>query len=147
MSDDETDEGLLALLRNALGRGPAKAHSHDTIPVLKDAEFICDNSVDVAIDYRDTKVAAATIWSAMQKRGYSTKTWSMHDLHPKTKNRETVNFIFTMDLLNYCFWSESISEPAFEVEYRGQRWTGYWGLVAALQRALDEGTPSPPRFE
>ena len=53
-----------------------------------------------------TKAAAAMIYEQMQKKEYSTKTWSAHELHPKAKDESTVAFIFTMDLLNFSFWSE-----------------------------------------
>jgi len=140
MSAEEVDHELLALLRKSLGLGNDRTCGAE-IRVLQDAEFIYSNSIDVAIDYRGTKAAAATIWSAMQEQEFSLKTWSMHELHPKTKDEATVNFIFTMDLLNFCFWPEESSGQGFAVEYRGRRWTGYWSLVAVLQRALDEGTP------
>ena len=140
MSDDEADLELLALLRKSLGLDSQDCASTTELPVLKDAEFIYDNSIDVAIDYAGTKAAAATIWSSMQKKGYSRETWSEHDLHPKTKDESTANFIFTMDLLNFCFWPEGSFEIGYTVNYRGERWTGYWSLVAALQRALDDGT-------
>lgn len=45
-----------------------------------------------------------------------------------------------MDLLNFSFWSEKNEDERFAVEYEGQKWTGYNSLVAALQRALDEGS-------
>lgn len=138
MSDEEVDHELLALLRKSLGLDDDRTCGAET-RVLQDAEFIYNNSIDVAIDYRGTKAAAATIWSAMEKQGFSLKTWSLHELHPKTKDEATVNFIFTMDLLNFCFWPEESSGQGFAVEYHGQRWTGYWSLVAVLQRALDEG--------
>jgi len=139
MSDDEVDHELLALLRQSLGgvRNPSTAPPETR--VLESAEFIYDNSIDVALDMRGTRAAAELIWTQMQQREYSTKTWAQHELHPKTKDEETVNFIFTMDLLNFCFWSEKGEEDRFAVEYKGKRWTGYWSLVAALQRAIDEG--------
>ena len=61
-------------------------------------------------------------------------------------------FIFTMDLLNYCFWSDHDDDDGkgkrsgFRVEYAGKRWSGYWSLVAALRRALDEGTSFDKRL-
>ena len=85
--------------------------------------------------------AADGIYAAMQARAYSTETWTAHALHPQEKNAATADFIFTMDLLNFCFWSELGAAERFTVEYRGERWTGYWSLVALLQRALDEGIP------
>lgn len=139
MSDDEADPELLALLRQSLGLGPGTSTAPPTTGVLKSAEYIYDNSIDVAISTAGTKAAAETIWLLTQQKSYSTQTWAEHELHPQTKDEATVNFIFTMNLLNFSFWSELPTEDRFAVEYKDRRWTGYWSLVAALQRALDEG--------
>lgn len=142
MSDDEVDEELLALLRDHLGLNGRSSIVSSETKVLRDAEYICDNAIDVAIDSSGTKAAASMIWAAMQEQGYSsTDVWSNHELHPKSKDEATVNFIFTMDILNFCFWPDGFSEQAYTVKYRGTSWTGYWSLVAALQRAIDEGIP------
>ncbi|KAJ4315161.1 hypothetical protein N0V94_006101 [Neodidymelliopsis sp. IMI 364377] len=146
MSDDEADHELLDLLRKRFGIGAQDDGPPET-KVLESAEFIYDNSIDVALDMRSTKVAAQLVLDEMNKRAYSTKTWSSHELHPKAKDESTVNFIFTMDLLNFSFWSEKNEEDRFAVEYKEKRWTGYWGLVAMLQRALDEDIPiTSPEF-
>ena len=139
MSDDEADPELLALLRQSLGLGPGSAAAPLDTGVRKSAEFIYDNAIDVSISSPGTKAAAETIWKLMKERDYSTRTWSEHELHPKVKNESSVNFIFMMNLLNFSFWSTKPEDRRFAVEYRGQRWTGYWSLVAALQRGLDEG--------
>ncbi|KAF2261928.1 hypothetical protein CC78DRAFT_535264 [Lojkania enalia] len=147
MSDDEVDHELLDLLRQKFGLGPGDASAPPETRVLENAQFIYDNSIDVALDMRHTKLAAVEILKQMQEREYSTKTWAEHPLHPKAKDESTLNFIFTMDLLNFSFWSEKSEEERFAVCYRGTRWTGYWSLVAALQRALDEGIPiTTPSF-
>lgn len=146
MSDDEVDHELLDLLRKSLGLGADKSSVPET-KVLRDAEYIYDNSIDVALDMRHTKLAAIAILEEMQKRDYSTKAWSEHELHPKTKDENTVNFIFLMDLLNFSFWSEKPEEERFAVSYREKKWTGYWSLVAAIQRALDDEIPiTDPSF-
>jgi hypothetical protein len=140
MSDDEVDHELIELLRQSLLGSESKSDpiTSDT-KVLRHAEFIYDNSIDVNIDARNTKAAAQLIYSQMKLRNYSTETWSEHELHPKSKDEATLNFIFVMDLLNFSFWSEKSEEDRFAVEYRGKTWTGYWSLVACLQRALNEG--------
>lgn len=138
MSDDEADPELLALLREAL-RGKPNTPAAADAKVLASAEYIYNNSIDVAIDMRSTKTTASMILEQMQKKEYSTKTWASHDLHPKSRDESTVAFIFTMDLLNFSFWSEKDEDERFAIEYKGKKWTGYWSLVAALQRALDEG--------
>ena len=146
MSDDEVDQELLALLRQSLGLTSKSVSTPPETRVLQDAEYVYNNSIDVAIDSFGTKAAALNIWNMMQEKGYSRKTWSTHELHPKTKDESTVNFIFTMDLLNYCFWSDKTTAERFTIDYHGTRWTGYWSLVAALQRALEEGPDSSPHL-
>jgi hypothetical protein len=92
-----------------------------------------------------TRDAASHLYKAMCERKYSTHTWSEHELHPKlgvdVDEIGLVNFIFTMDLLNFSFWSQNSAEERYQVEYRSKRWTGYNSLVACLRRALDEGIP------
>lgn len=139
MSDDEADPELLALLRQSLGLGPGSASAPPNTRVLESAEYIYDNAIDVSIVSGSTKAAAASLWKMMQDRDISTKTWSEHQLHPQAKDGSTLDFIFTMDLLNFSFWSESSEEARFQIEYKDKRWTGYWSLVAILQRALEEG--------
>ena len=146
MSDDEVDLELLDLLRKRFGIG-VKDEGPPETKVLEHAQFVYDNSVDVALDMRSTKVAAQAVLAEMEKRNYSTKTWSEHELHPQTKDESTVNFIFTMDLLNFSFWSEKTEQDRFAVVYKGKRLTGYFSLVALLQRALEQDIPiTSPAF-
>ncbi|KAK5651210.1 hypothetical protein OQA88_12717 [Cercophora sp. LCS_1] len=140
MSDDEPDLELLALLRQHL-QGKLNISEEPETGVLESAEYVYDNSIDVALDMRSCKNAAAAIHSQMQQKEYTPATWSSHELHPKTKDDATVAFIFTMDLLNFSFWSEKDEAQRFAISYRDKRWTGYWSLVATIQRALDEGVP------
>lgn len=138
MSDSEPDTELLDFLRQHY----AKTHAASEIPetqVLEGAEYVYDNSIDVALDSQSCRAAAAMIYDQMQKKEYSNKTWSSHELHPTAKDQSTVAFIFTMDLLNFSFWSEKAEDERFAVEYKGKKYTGYLSLVAALQRAIEEG--------
>ena len=140
MPDDEVDEELIALLRQSLGLHTNGFPRPAETRVLQDAEYIYNNSIDVALDSRGCKAAASKIWTLMQERKYSFSTWSEHDLHPKSKDVTAVDFIFAMDLLNFSFWSDKpTSDEIFAIDFRGKSWTGYWSLVAALQRALEEG--------
>ncbi|KAH6851089.1 hypothetical protein B0I37DRAFT_128146 [Chaetomium sp. MPI-CAGE-AT-0009] len=143
MSDDEPDLELLALPRQHL-QGKLNLNDEPETGVLEGAEYVYDNSIDVALDMRSCKNAAAVIYGQMQQKQYSPADWSSHELHPNRfdmGDEDTVAFIFTMDLLNFSFWSEKPKTERFAIEYRGKRWTGYWSLVAALQRALEEGIP------
>lgn len=149
MSDSEPDEELLSILRQSLGfNGESFPSKIIDTKVLKDAEYVYDHSIDVALDTHGTKAAAITIGKLMQEKDYTFKTWSEHTLHPKTKDESTANFIFLMDLLNFCFWSDTPDpEKCFSIEYHGQKFTGYWSLVAAIHRALEEDFPiTTPSF-
>ncbi len=138
MSDDEADAELLALLREHL-RGKLTLNDEPETGVLDGAEYVYDNSIDVALDMRSTKNAAAAVYNQMQQKNYSAASWAEHELHPKAQDEATVAFVFAMDLLNFSFWSELSDDKRFAVSYRDKTWTGYWSLVASLQRALDEG--------
>ncbi|RYP90326.1 hypothetical protein DL770_003549 [Monosporascus sp. CRB-9-2] len=140
MSDDEADPELLALLRQHLEGKPNLSKEPET-GVLEGVEYVYDNSIDVAVDMRATKNAAATIYEQMQQKGFSTANWADHEMHPKAKDESTVAFIFTMDLLNFSFWSLLPEDERYAVLYRDKRWTGYGSLVASLQRALEEDIP------
>ncbi|KAI0017741.1 hypothetical protein F4780DRAFT_754221 [Xylariomycetidae sp. FL0641] len=140
MSDDEADPELLALLRQHL-QGKLNLNEDPETGVLEGAEHVSDDSIDVALNMRATKNAAAIIYEQMQKKQFSTADWSEHELHPKAKDAATVAFIFTMDLLNFSFWSLRPEEERFAIMYKDKKWTGYWSLVAALQRALEEDIP------
>jgi hypothetical protein len=138
MSDDEADPELLELLRQHL-RGKLTIDDEPETGVLEDAEYVYDNSIDVAIDMAATKAAAAGIAAQMEQKKYSTASWAEHELHPKSKDESTVAFIFTMDILNFSFWSDRPVDERYAVSYKDKTWTGYWSMVACLQRALDEG--------
>lgn len=73
--------------------------------VLRDADFIYSNSIDVLIDMHGTKAAAAAIYSNMRERNYSPAAWRQHELHPRAEEGfselDIVNFVFTMDILNF----------------------------------------------
>lgn len=49
----------------------------------------------------------------------------------------TANYILVLDSVNFCFWGET----RWEIEYHGQKLSGYWALAASLKRAVEEGVP------
>jgi hypothetical protein len=136
---DDVDHDLLEFMREAMGFNLGAIKAPTSTRVLESAQYIFDNSIDVALDRDSVIKAADIIYSAIKAKSYSTQTWSEHDLHPKAKDEETLNFIFTMDLLNFSFWSDEREDTRFSVVYEGKKWTGYWSLVALMQRALAEG--------
>ena len=88
-----------------------------SIGVLKDAEYIYANAIDVLIDMNGTKTAASALYSSMQERQYSTEVWSTHDLHPNQQDF-AVN-----DIVNFVFVSLLSSGPHVEDTVISHRWT------------------------
>lgn len=82
---------------------------------------------------------------------YAPRTWRTHSLHispadpydvSDPMNKSILNWIFLISALNFSFWSENEGQPdCYGVEWqdgwdstRRKVWTGYWSLVAALNR-------------
>ncbi len=63
-----------------------------------------------------------------------------HPCHFFDGTEETVRWIFTLDLLNHCFWPDP-GEPVWTVRYGNEDRSGYWGVAAALKRAIEAGVP------
>jgi hypothetical protein len=76
--------------------------------VLSSAEFIHNNSSQVAINLPEIKHVSEWIRDQMMLQQYDKKKWSAHELHPVVKlgeEEKVVNWIFTVDLLNFSFWT------------------------------------------
>lgn len=64
------------------------------------------------------------------------------DHHFRDGTWHTAGWVMALDALNFCFWSvDPDPRQRWRVEYRGKLHDGYWALVAALRRAVDEGHP------
>ncbi|MHC1726373.1 MAG: queuosine salvage family protein [Syntrophobacteraceae bacterium] len=69
-----------------------------------------------------------------------------HPCHFFNDGAETVRWIFTLDVLNHCFWPDP-GEQVWTVHYGGSPWSGYWGLAASLKRAIEMELPiTAPHF-
>lgn len=125
-----------------------------TTGVISSAEYIAKNSTEVFVSEKGCKQAANSIYESMKLQQYSTETWASHPLNPKEKTKETVDWIFMVDLLNFSFWSDYDDSDSghprsqrYSVKYNDELYTGYWSLVAAINKALDAGIPiTSPKY-
>lgn len=141
MSLEQQSLDLLEAFKARFGLDDSAPQKEDT-KVLSSCQFVAHNSIDVFIDRAGTQAAASRILAQIKDKPLSAAAWSAHELHPSPAEfgeQGCVRFLFAMDLLNFSFWSARPDAERFAVEYRGKRWTGYWSLVAALRRALEEG--------
>ncbi|PRT55781.1 hypothetical protein B9G98_03401 [Wickerhamiella sorbophila] len=118
--------------------------------VRSSAIFIAQNAQYVSVDPAACREVAAGIYDQIQRQKYSTQTWATHELNQRCKLLDTegqVDWVFTVDTLNFSFWSDRETSERYTVEYNGKKYTGYWSLCAAINRALDEGIPvTTPAF-
>ncbi|XP_013412543.1 queuosine salvage protein-like isoform X1 [Lingula anatina] len=103
-------------------------------------KLIAQHSKDVSINTEGVKKLAAMLLEKAKKREFFIGSWRDHTLNPKTSDEKAINWIFLCDTLNFSFWSKDENNK-FMVRYKGKEYTGYWSLCAAINRAIDEGTP------
>ncbi|KAI0765687.1 hypothetical protein BD413DRAFT_494657 [Trametes elegans] len=144
--------------------GPREAFAEGINPVLETSKWVVKDIGLVGLNEGGILSAAKYIHSQMQRESYTPRTWRTHPLHlcpaepfawddPST--RACLDWIFLISSLNFSFWSELEGQPGrYGVEWR-EGWdserivvhTGYWSLVAAVDRALEEGIPiTDPTF-
>ncbi|KAF8630944.1 hypothetical protein AX17_005301 [Amanita inopinata Kibby_2008] len=139
-------------------------------PVLESARFAYKATGLVQINDNGVQLAAKHIRKRLSAESYTPRTWRTQPLHilppepydvADSRNKFVLDWIFLISSLNFSFWSEKEGQKGrYGVEWRdawelgggeGARrtvWTGYWSLVAALDRALaDDGIPvTDPHF-
>ncbi len=101
-----------------------------TLPVVESASL-------VGIDINAVERVAQTL----ADQSDADPGWT-DDLHFRDGTWRTAGWVLALDALNFCFWSTN-SDPTrrWRVAYDGQLLDGYWALVAALRKAVDDGSP------
>ncbi|KAF8729418.1 hypothetical protein AX14_006140 [Amanita brunnescens Koide BX004] len=153
--------------KSAARRKPPSKRERSINPVLESAGFVHEAIDLVQINDEGVKSAARYIKTRLLTDAYTPRTWRTHPLHicpvdsveiTDPRNKLVLDWIFLISSLNFSFWSEEKQENVFGVKWRDawsssdasndagkgkmQVWTGYWSLVAALDRALaDDNIP------
>lgn len=111
----------------------------------KSAELIASESKHVTILESGVQKLAQKIFEKLQDKTISIEMFSQHELHPPSSDPSAVDWIFVVDTLNFCFWSPDGAH--YTVSYKGKKYTGYFALCAALNRAKDAGKAvTDPKF-
>lgn len=133
----------------------------DVNPVIESSRFVLKHINIVKINREGVQAAARHIYKSIIREGYSPQSWRNHPLHllpPKIYTpgdpdvKACLDWIFLISSLNFSFWSDT-DDTSEEYGRYGVKWregwdcdtkktfTGYWSLVAALNRALEAGIP------
>lgn len=108
-----------------------RVHDYDPLGVLSSTFFVVENSRTVRIDHQ-----ALAAWAAAAP-GLRPPTWDDRRHFTAADPADVATYVLVQDALNFCFWGD----PPWAVTYDGAVHRGYWGLTAALRRALDVGCP------
>ena len=101
----------------------------DPLDVLKSTVHVVEHARHVKIHHDAIKRAA----DALAEKRVEPPAWN-YQLHYYDGTERSVNYLFLLDALNFCFWGK----PRWKVEYQGKRLDGYWALAASLKRAAEE---------
>ncbi|MGD9712518.1 MAG: queuosine salvage family protein [Thermomicrobiales bacterium] len=109
--------------------------SDDPLAVLRSTRPVVQATNHVRIDHG----ALEQVATRLPQQSPLTVAWG-EDLHYRDGTWRTAAWVFVLDALNFCFWSND-PQRRWRISYGGESWDGYWALVAALRRAVDDGEP------
>ncbi len=117
----------------------------DPLGVLKTSAYVVQRARHVKINHTAIERAADTL---AEKR-IEPPAWN-YEFHFHDGTPRTVNYLFLLDALNFCFWGK----PKWRIEYKPaviasreaakqsptvtKQLDGYWALAAALKRAIEK---------
>ncbi|KAJ4482380.1 hypothetical protein J3R30DRAFT_3459001 [Lentinula aciculospora] len=126
-------------------------------PVIESAEFALKQTNVVEINEDGILNAAHHIYHKLRAESYTPRTWRTHPLHlvpiepyvdEDPANKTVLDWIFLISALNFSFWSSREGQiDRYGVDWLAgwndpgescKVWTGYWSLVASLNRALQD---------
>lgn len=105
-----------------------------TWEVLESLEEVALASEIVAID----EAGLASFATELELGGLFIPTWDPR-YHYFDGGEATVAYLLVLDTLNFCFWPRP-GDERWEIEYDGERLSGYVALAAALKRAFESGS-------
>lgn len=100
--------------------------------VLETAQYVVNKSRHVRID----REALCRFCQNLIEQKVKIPAWN-HRYHFYDGSSKTVAYLFILDSLNFCFWSE----PRWEIHYQDENLSGYWALAASLKRAIENRVP------
>merc|ERR1712241_209991 len=104
-------------------------------------ELIAKKSKNITIDDSGIQKCAEFLLDRIRSGKIRLESLFQKDgIHLKAVNNEEfgADYVFFISTLNFSFWTPEAG-PKWQVQYKGSLHTGYMGLVAAVNKALDSG--------
>nr|XP_020458020.1 UPF0553 protein C9orf64 homolog isoform X1 [Monopterus albus] len=109
--------------------------------------FIAEQSRDVFVEEEGVQKVAEMLFALRHSEDLSASNWKKaNPLAPAPTSDQALNWVFVVDTMNFSFWPENETQQC-EVTYKGNTYTGYMTLCAAITRAMEEGIPiTDPKY-
>lgn len=107
----------------------------DPLRILETAERVAARSREVRIE----RPALTAFIRDLARGSLSRPAWDPR-YHFHDGSLKTVFYFLVLDSLNFCFWPAAETDR-WEIDYEGERLSGYYGLAASLTRAVADGIP------
>ncbi|KJH46110.1 hypothetical protein DICVIV_07842 [Dictyocaulus viviparus] len=104
---------------------------------LDSGRFIMEHANLIKINEEGVQKVARMILDSVNDGSIANTEFTSQVLHPKGEGKSTVDWIFLVDTINFSFWPDKGSK--YEVTYNGIKYTGYFALCAAVNKALALG--------
>lgn len=104
-------------------------------------EFIASRSKDVKIVDEGLRKVASTLAESVRDGKLDMEGFMQIEMLPVHKGlteAQLADWMFLIDSLNFNFWMPN-GVPKYSIVYEGKERTGYLAMVAAVNRAIDEG--------
>lgn len=103
-------------------------------PILDGVKFVVQNSKSVKINFDKLRE-----FTRHNRHEFCRDVIWDSNIHFNDGTWKTANYLFVLDALNFCFWSEDGAK--WGIEYNNRYYEGYNALAASLTRAIEEGIP------
>jgi len=110
----------------------------DQLGVLRSTRDVVERGEYVWINAERVE-SLAQQWLEKDKEQQITPSW-YDRYHFSDGTQRTVNWILSLDAMNFCFWTEK-DQTRWSIDYQGERLNGYLAEAAALKRAVEEDMP------
>lgn len=104
-----------------------------TLQPREAAKFIAESSSDIKISDKGIEKLGKVLIEDINSGALSVENFSQKNVHPSKHDRKALDWLFVVDTLNFCFWSNE-QDDGWTVDGH----TGYFALCAAINRALKE---------
>ena len=148
---------ILLLFLSSMSQSPDSSYEY---PVLASAYAVASVSEHVTLNPSGIAEFSRSLVSSSPSSLPlpSASSWAEEPLHPipadfSNDPNQLSDWIFTVSLLNFSFWSELEEKDRYGVTWRDgsgrkgsekdKRWTGYWSLPAAINRGASVALQEP----